>query len=218
MPQGRVATHVASGPARPFPRCSQRLASILCCSPKTCRSCSPTTSRESWLSRVRGRRRPGGALLMELTLGERIELAGESGEARKGTVVVRDGSPTGDDLLDEALATLGRQSWSRPALRATRSGPPPGPPSGCRASPRSPRPAPRPPRCRGRGASMKPRERLRQRRDSPSSMIPPWETRRTVSPRNRSAASSTTLRSRPTTSWPVSPNIAPSRSPSSQAA
>ncbi|HET6694673.1 MAG TPA: GPP34 family phosphoprotein [Pedococcus sp.] len=51
-----------------------------------------------------------GALLMELTLGERIELAGESGEARKGTVVVRDGSPTADDLLDEALATLGRQS------------------------------------------------------------------------------------------------------------
>lgn len=55
-----------------------------------------------------------GALLMELTLGERIELAGESGEAKKGTVVVRDGSPTGDALLDEALATLGHSRPKKP--------------------------------------------------------------------------------------------------------
>ncbi len=45
----------------------------------------------------------GGALLMELALRERVDV---EGEGRRTRVVVRDGSPTGEPLLDDALARL----------------------------------------------------------------------------------------------------------------
>jgi hypothetical protein len=50
----------------------------------------------------------GGALLLELTLAHRVDVAGESEAVHKGRLVVRDESPTSDDLLDEALVQLGK--------------------------------------------------------------------------------------------------------------
>lgn len=45
----------------------------------------------------------GGALLMELALRGRVDV---EGEGRRSRVVVRDGSPTGEPVLDDALARL----------------------------------------------------------------------------------------------------------------
>ncbi|MFD1824495.1 MULTISPECIES: GOLPH3/VPS74 family protein [Mumia] len=45
----------------------------------------------------------GGAILMELALRGRVEV---EGEGRKAKVVVRDGGPTGEPLLDDAVARL----------------------------------------------------------------------------------------------------------------
>ena len=54
----------------------------------------------------------GGALLVELALGDRVDLAGAS-EAR-GRLFVRDTSPTGDELLDDALAKIAAKESKRP--------------------------------------------------------------------------------------------------------
>jgi hypothetical protein len=47
-----------------------------------------------------------GAVLIELTGADRVGLAVEGEDAKKGTVVVRDPRPTGDEVLDDALAQL----------------------------------------------------------------------------------------------------------------
>lgn len=57
----------------------------------------------------------GGALLIELTLTGRVDLAGPDEEVRQGRLVVRDGSPTDDPLLDEALATVSAKQGKKPA-------------------------------------------------------------------------------------------------------
>ena len=46
-----------------------------------------------------------GAVLVELSLAERIEI-GEAGRWHRATVTVLDPSPTGDDVLDHALAEI----------------------------------------------------------------------------------------------------------------
>lgn len=55
----------------------------------------------------------GGALLVELTLMQRLDLAGPSEQVRKGHLVVRDASATSDPLLDEALAMVGGGNKAR---------------------------------------------------------------------------------------------------------
>jgi hypothetical protein len=47
-----------------------------------------------------------GALLVELALQRRVDVAGDDGSAKKGTVVVLDADPTGDRLLDSALEAI----------------------------------------------------------------------------------------------------------------
>jgi len=54
-----------------------------------------------------------GALLIELAIRERVEL---EGKGRKAKVVVRDGTPTGEPLLDDALTRL---SGSAPVTPTT---------------------------------------------------------------------------------------------------
>ena len=56
----------------------------------------------------------GGAVLLELALAHRVDVAGESEAVRKGRLVVTDASPTSDALLDEALATLGTKQGKKP--------------------------------------------------------------------------------------------------------
>ena len=56
----------------------------------------------------------GGAMLIELTLGKRVDVAGEAEAVRKGRLVVRDPSPTSDALLDEALADLEKKQGKKP--------------------------------------------------------------------------------------------------------
>jgi hypothetical protein len=47
-----------------------------------------------------------GALLVELALHRRVDVAGPEGPAKRGTVVVLDAAPTGDRLLDSALEAI----------------------------------------------------------------------------------------------------------------
>ncbi len=56
----------------------------------------------------------GGALLIELTLAERVEITGPEDRGRQGRLVVKDPSPTGDSMLDEALATVARKEGRKP--------------------------------------------------------------------------------------------------------
>ena len=56
----------------------------------------------------------GGALLVELTLMQRVDVAGPSDQYRKGRLVVRDASATSDPLLDEALATITGKQGKKP--------------------------------------------------------------------------------------------------------
>ena len=56
----------------------------------------------------------GGALLVELTLMQRVDLAGPSEQVRTGRLVVRDATATSDPLLDEALATVGQKQGKKP--------------------------------------------------------------------------------------------------------
>jgi Golgi phosphoprotein 3 (GPP34) len=56
----------------------------------------------------------GGALLVELTLMRRVDLAGPSEQVRTGRLVVRDATATSDPLLDEALATVGEKQGKKP--------------------------------------------------------------------------------------------------------
>lgn len=64
----------------------------------------------------------GGALLVELTLMRRVDLAGAGEQVREGRLVVRDPSPTSDPLLDEALATIGEKQGKKPESVVTALG------------------------------------------------------------------------------------------------
>lgn len=55
-----------------------------------------------------------GALLVELALLGRADLAGDGEGGRVGRIVVRDVTPTGDVLLDEALDVVRAKEGSRP--------------------------------------------------------------------------------------------------------
>jgi hypothetical protein len=55
-----------------------------------------------------------GALLAELVLLNRVDLAADGERVRKGRLVVRDPSPTEDDLLDTALERLANHEGRRP--------------------------------------------------------------------------------------------------------
>lgn len=61
----------------------------------------------------------GGSMLVELTLMERVDLAGEGEEVRRGRLVVRDASPTSDPLLDEALRTVTDKQGKKPQAVVT---------------------------------------------------------------------------------------------------
>jgi hypothetical protein len=56
----------------------------------------------------------GGAMLIELALDGRVDVAHEAEPVRKRRLVVRDESATGDALLDEALAELGAEQGKKP--------------------------------------------------------------------------------------------------------
>jgi hypothetical protein len=55
----------------------------------------------------------GGALLVELTLTRRVDVAGPDERVREGRLVVRDLNPTGDGLLDQALAIVGQKEGKK---------------------------------------------------------------------------------------------------------
>ncbi|WP_323099115.1 GOLPH3/VPS74 family protein [Intrasporangium sp. YIM S08009] len=55
----------------------------------------------------------GGALLVELALAHRIGVDDSDGGNRHGRIVVRDGSLIGDDVLDQALATVTRKEGKK---------------------------------------------------------------------------------------------------------
>jgi hypothetical protein len=56
----------------------------------------------------------GGALLVELTLMQRVDVAGSDEQVREGRLVVRNPDPTDDALLDEALSILVRKEGKKP--------------------------------------------------------------------------------------------------------
>jgi hypothetical protein len=56
----------------------------------------------------------GGSLLVELAVRGQVDLAGEGDEVRKGRLVVRDASPTGEPLLDEALELVTDKQGKKP--------------------------------------------------------------------------------------------------------
>jgi hypothetical protein len=57
----------------------------------------------------------GGALLVELTLMNKVDLSREGDEGKPGRLVVRDPSPTGDPVLDAALTTVAERHGKKPA-------------------------------------------------------------------------------------------------------
>lgn len=57
---------------------------------------------------------PGGALLAELALAQRVDIAGPDERVREGRLVVRDAGPTGDGVLDDALATVVDKEGRKP--------------------------------------------------------------------------------------------------------
>lgn len=57
----------------------------------------------------------GGALLLELTLMNRVDISRDGDSGKPGRIIVRDQAPTGDGLLDAALATLTTRQGKKPA-------------------------------------------------------------------------------------------------------
>lgn len=55
-----------------------------------------------------------GAMLIDLTLRGRIDVAGPGAEVNEGRLVVTDATPTGDPLLDEALEKVARLGGKKP--------------------------------------------------------------------------------------------------------
>jgi hypothetical protein len=64
----------------------------------------------------------GGALLVELTLSERVDIAGPDERVPPGRLVVRDASPTGDEVLDQALTTVTSKEGKKPQAVVTALG------------------------------------------------------------------------------------------------
>jgi Golgi phosphoprotein 3 (GPP34) len=64
----------------------------------------------------------GGALLVELTLMHRVDVAEPDERVHEGRLVVRDRDPTGDRLLDEALTIVGQKEGRKPQSVVTRLG------------------------------------------------------------------------------------------------
>ncbi len=64
----------------------------------------------------------GGAVLVELTLMGRVDVADPRETVRVGRLVVRDSTPTGDAVLDEALATIGEKEGKKPKSVVARLG------------------------------------------------------------------------------------------------
>jgi hypothetical protein len=56
----------------------------------------------------------GGALLAEFALMGRIDIAGPDERVREGRLIVRDVGPTGDSVLDDALATVTDKEGKKP--------------------------------------------------------------------------------------------------------
>src|SRR6478735_8237122 len=56
----------------------------------------------------------GGAMLVELAISERLDVAEPGDDVKAGRLVVRDPSPTGDPLLDAALAVTVEKQGSKP--------------------------------------------------------------------------------------------------------
>jgi Golgi phosphoprotein 3 (GPP34) len=61
----------------------------------------------------------GGATLVELTLMDRVDLSREGDPGKPGRIVVRDASPTGDAVLDAALAILVERQGKKPSAVIT---------------------------------------------------------------------------------------------------
>ncbi len=55
-----------------------------------------------------------GAVLLELSLAGRVDVAGRGESVRRDRLVVRDPAPTGDPVLDRGLAELSRRQNKRP--------------------------------------------------------------------------------------------------------
>jgi Golgi phosphoprotein 3 (GPP34). len=64
----------------------------------------------------------GGAVLVDLTLMGRVDVADPGETVREGRLVVRDSTPTGDAVLDEALATIGEKEGKKPKSVVARLG------------------------------------------------------------------------------------------------
>lgn len=64
----------------------------------------------------------GGAVLVDLTLMERVDVAGPREPVREGRLVVKDPSATGDAVLDEALAAIGEKEGKKPQSVVARLG------------------------------------------------------------------------------------------------
>jgi hypothetical protein len=64
----------------------------------------------------------GGALLAELALMDRVDVAGADERVREGRLVITDTNPTGDGLLDEALAIVGHKEGKKPKSVVARLG------------------------------------------------------------------------------------------------
>jgi hypothetical protein len=64
----------------------------------------------------------GGALLVELALGGHVDTAGPDERVHRGRLIVRDAAPTGDDVLDDALATLAGKEGKKPQTVVTALG------------------------------------------------------------------------------------------------
>ena len=64
----------------------------------------------------------GGALLVDLTLMGRVDVADPGETVREGRLVVRDSTPTGDAVLDEALAIIGEKEGRKPKSVVARLG------------------------------------------------------------------------------------------------
>jgi hypothetical protein len=56
-----------------------------------------------------------GANLLELAMMRKADLSGEGDEGRPGRIIVRDPSPTGDEVLDAALEILIARQGSKPS-------------------------------------------------------------------------------------------------------
>lgn len=55
-----------------------------------------------------------GAILLELALGGKVDVAGRNARVKAGRLIVTDATPMGDHILDEALATMGALEGKKP--------------------------------------------------------------------------------------------------------